>query len=441
MEIFLLAFLTVLNGLFAMSELAMSTARKIRLTAMAESGDQGAAVALKLADEPTRMLSTVQVGITSIGLLNGIVGEAAFASGVAAQLQSWGAPEAFARPAATFSVVVALAYITLIFGEMVPKRIGLLYPEAVARWVARPMDFLATATSPFIKLISWSTETVLALLRINTSQARLVTEEEIAASLDEGLDAGVIEKNERRMVENVFHLDDRPLTSIMLPRVDIRWFGADETVSAALQRIQHRLQEQIQGQGAENARAHSWYPVCRDDLDHVVGIISLAQLLLHPEPDTPLEQLCIAPVFVPETLTGLELLEQFRLRAGRMVFVVDEYGVLQGLLTPRDLLEAITGELKPDHQASAWALQQADGSWLLDGLMPLSELKTRLELDEDLPDEDAGIYNTLGGLLMAQKGRLLRVGDVQLCAGWRFEVLSLEGRRAAQIAARPVSVA
>ena len=427
MEILFILFLTLLNALFAMSELALSTARKVRLSAMAESGDKGATAAIKLADEPTRMLSTVQVGITSIGLLNGIVGEAAFASGVARQLHIWGTPEALARPIATFSVVVVLAYITLIFGEMEPKRIGLLYPEAVARWVARPMNFLATATAPFIQLISWSTETVLRLLRINTNNARLVTEEEITASLDEGLDAGVIEKHERRMVENVFHLDDRPLTSIMLPRVDIHWFTAGETVAGAMRHIQNHMQHAD--------RAHSWYPVCRDDLDHVLGIVSLAQLLLHPEPETPLENLMLPPVFVPETLTGMELLEQFRLRAGRMVFVVDEYGVLQGLLTPRDILEAITGELKPELQAQAWALQQGDGSWLLDALMPLTELKTRLEIHDDFPGEDAGIYNTLGGLLMAQKGRLLRVNDSLQCAGWRFEVLSLEGRRAGQVRA------
>lgn len=427
MEILFILFLTLLNALFAMSELAMSTARKVRLNAMAEAGDKGAAAALKLAEEPTRMLSTVQVGITSIGLLNGIVGEAAFAAGVAAQLQTWGTPEALARPIATFSVVVVLAYITLIFGEMVPKRIGLLYPEIVARWVARPMDFLATATAPFIKLISWSTETMLGLLRINTNQARLVTEAEISASLDEGMDAGVIEKHERRMVENVFHLDDRPLTSIMLPRVDIHWFAAGETVAGAMRSIQNHMQQAD--------RAHSWYPVCRDDLDHVLGIVSLAQLLLHPEPEAALESLMLPPVFVPETLTGMELLEQFRLRAGRMVFVVDEYGVLQGLLTPRDMLEAITGELKPELQTQAWALQEADGSWLLDALMPLSELKTRLEIADDFPGQDAGVYNTLGGLLMAQKGRLLRVGDSLLCAGWRFEVLSLEGRRAGQVRA------
>lgn len=428
MNVLLIVFLTLLNGAFAMSELAMTASRKVRLMAMAEAGDKGARAALKLAEEPTRMLSTVQVGITSIGLFNGIIGEAAFAQGLAEQLLSWGTPEALARPIATFSVVVVLAYITLIFGEMVPKRIGLLYPEAVARVVARPMDLLATATVPFIRLISWSTETVLRLLRIDTQHARLVTEEEISASLDEGLDAGVIEKHERRMVENVFHLDDRPLTSIMLPRSAIDWFDAQDTIEVALEKISRSLDG--------NDKVHSWYPVCRDDLDHVLGIVSLAQLLLHPYREVRLDALMHAPVFVPETLSGMELLEQFRQRSGRMVFVVDEYGVLQGLLTPRDMLEAITGELQPDSQAQAWATQMPDGDWQLDGSMPLAELKSRLEIDDDLPDEDKGLYNTLAGLLMAQSGRLMQVGESVACAGWRFDVLELDGRRVAQVHAQ-----
>ena len=431
MNVLLIVFLTLLNGAFAMSELAMTASRKVRLMAMAEAGDKGARAALKLAEEPTRMLSTVQVGITSIGLFNGIIGEAAFAQGLAEQLLSWGTPEALARPIATFSVVVVLAYITLIFGEMVPKRIGLLYPEAVARVVARPMDLLATATVPFIRLISWSTETVLRLLRIDTQHARLVTEEEISASLDEGMDAGVIEKHERRMVENVFHLDDRPLTSIMLPRSAIDWFDAQDTIEVAL--------EKISGSLDGNDKVHSWYPVCRDDLDHVLGIVSLAQLLLHPYREVRLDALMHAPVFVPETLSGMELLEQFRQRSGRMVFVVDEYGVLQGLLTPRDMLEAITGELKPDSHAQAWATQMPDGDWQLDGSMPLAELKSRLEIDAELPDEDKGLYNTLAGLLMAQSGRLMQVGESVACAGWRFDVLELEGRRVAQVHAQRLS--
>ena len=428
MNVLLIVFLTLLNGAFAMSELAMTASRKVRLMAMAEAGDKGAKAALKLAEEPTRMLSTVQVGITLTMMINSIVGEAAFSGDLAVWLLQWGMSETVAKPLATALVVSSLAFFTLIFGEMAPKRIGLLFPEAVARVTAIPMTWMATATSPFIFLISWCTEAVLRLLRVNTKHARLVTEEEISASLDEGMDAGVIEKHERRMVENVFHLDDRPLTSLMLPRSAIDWFDAQDTIEVALEKISRSLDG--------NDKVHSWYPVCRDDLDHVLGIVSLAQLLLHPYREVRLDALMHAPVFVPETLSGMELLEQFRQRSGRMVFVVDEYGVLQGLLTPRDMLEAITGELQPDSQAQAWATQMPDGDWQLDGSMPLAELKSRLEIDDDLPDEDKGLYNTLAGLLMAQSGRLMQVGESVACAGWRFDVLELDGRRVAQVHAQ-----
>ncbi len=433
MEVILIIFLTLLNGLFAMSELALSTARRARLKPLADKGDGKAAVALKLAEEPTRMLSAVQVGITSIGLLNGIVGEAAFAQGLSEHLLAWGAPEGLARPLATFLVVVGLAYITLIFGEMVPKRIGLLFPETVARYMAIPMDMLATVAGPFVRLIAWSTETVLRLMRVNTQQERGVTEDEIDASLDEALQAGLFEKHERRMVDNVFHLDERPLTSLMLPRSDIAWFDARLSVKQAL----HNIAQAVQSAG----QTHSWYPVCRDDLDHVIGVVGVSQLLPYAaeQGDLPLEDCLLPPVFVPETLTGMEMLEQFRLQAARMVFVVDEYGALQGLLTPRDLLEAITGELMPELQEEAWALPLPQGGWQLDGLMPLTELKSRLDIEHDLPDEELGIYNTLAGLLMARVGRLLRQGDVIECAGWRFEVTALEGRRVAQVLAYPLA--
>lgn len=434
MEILFILLLTALNAIFAMSELALSTARKARLATAAAAGDKGAQVALKLQEDSTSMLSTVQVGITSIGLLNGIIGEAAFATGVSSWLLRWGMPEGVAGPLATFVVVVGLAYITLIFGEMVPKRIGLLFPEAVARYIAIPMDMLAKAVGPFVRFIAWSTHAVLRLLRVNTADTRQVTEAEIAASLDEGLQAGLFEKHERRMVANVFHLDDRPLTSIMLPRAEIIWFEAADTVASVLARIVESLpQEQ---------RVHAWYPVCKGDLDHVLGTVSSAQLLAQGrQSQMPLEDLMLPAIFVPETLTGMDMLEQFRIQAVRMVFVVDEYGALQGLLTPHDLLEAITGELKPELQEDAWALQLPDGSWQLDGLMPLAELKARLDIEQNLPEEDKGYYNTLAGLLMARTGRLLHVGDVLECAGWRFEVQKLEGRRVVQVAASAISAA
>jgi len=419
MEFLLIVLLTLLNGVFAMSELALAASRKVRLTAMADAGDGGARSALTLLANPNQFLSTVQVGITSIGVLNGIVGEAAFSPGVAQWLQGLGVSAKASDISATALVVTLITFITIIFGELVPKRIGQLYPESVARWVSRPMLWLAIAAQPFVKLLSATTQGVLKLLRIRTDVTRTMTAEEIRASLEEGVDSGVIEEHEHQMVQNVFRLDERPLTSLMVPRADVEWLDAALTVAQCLQ---------VVGKAGERG-AHSWYPVCRGSLDEVVGLINVGKLLAlglqHPG---GIESQVQPAVFVPETLSGMELLEQFRARSGRMVFVVDEYGVVQGLVTPGDLLEAITGELQPVAQVDAWATPREDGSWLLDGLMPVDELKTRLGIRE-LPDEERGRYNTVAGLLLSVSGHLPRVGERIESAGWLFEVVDLDGRR------------
>jgi putative hemolysin len=428
MEVLLIVLLTLLNGAFAMSEMAMAASRKARLSAAAEEGDGGARAALDLMDRPTQFLSTVQVGITSIGMLNGIVGEAAFAAGLSVWLQSLGMPLTAANITATALVVTVITYVTIVFGELVPKRIGQLYPETVARLTARPMLWMASATRPFVRLLSFSTQSVLRLMQVDTSAQRAVTEEEIVASLEEGLSAGVIEKQEHQMVRNVFLLDERALTSIMRPRSEIEWLDVSDTVAQAI--------EKAAGTG------HSWYPVCRGSLDDVVGVVKIASLLELGQlgRDERIEVCLLPAVFVPETLTGMELLERFRAQSSRILMVVDEYGVLQGMLTPLDLLEAITGELKPETQVDAWAVQRSDGSWLLDGAMPASELKAQLAI-ETLPLEDKGRYNTLAGLLLAVAGRLLQTGEHISCAGWRFEVVDLDGRRIDKVlASRMVQV-
>jgi len=416
MEVLLIVLLTLLNGAFAMSEMAMAASRKARLSAAAEDGDGGARAALDLMDRPTQFLSTVQVGITSIGMLNGIVGEAAFAAGFSLWMQSLGMPLTAANITATALVVTVITYVTIVFGELVPKRIGQLYPETMARLTARPMLWMASAARPFVRLLSFSTQSVLRLMRVDTSARRAVTEEEIVASLEEGVSAGVIEKQEHQMVRNVFLLDERALTSIMRPRSEIEWLDVNDTVAQAI--------EKAAGTG------HSWYPVCRGSLDDVVGVVKVASLLGLGQlgRDERLEACLLPAVFVPETLTGMELLERFRAQSSRILMVVDEYGVVQGMLTPLDLLEAITGELKPETQVDAWAVQRGDGSWLLDGAMPASELKAQLAI-EVLPLEDKGRYNTLAGLLLAVGGRLLQTGEHISCAGWRFEVVDLDGRR------------
>ncbi len=425
MDFLLIFVLTLLNGAFAMSELALTASKKIRLMTMAEGGDKGATAALELLSNPTQFLSSVQVGVTSIGMLNGIVGEAAFSDGVAHWLQATlSISTRAAEISATAIVVTLITFTTILFGELVPKRIGQLYPEQVSRWVSRPMTWFATGAKPFVQLLAICTHATLKLMRIDVTDTRGVTEEEISASLEEGVDAGIIEQHEHQMVRNVFHLDDRTLTSIMLPRADIVWLDAENTVAQSLERAS------VAGD------THSWYPVCRGSLERVVGIISVGRLLQLGLGHTDrIGDAVESPSFVPETLSVMELIEQFRTQSARMVFVVDEYGDLQGLLTPHDLLEAITGELQPDEQTEAWATHLPDGSWELDGTMPVGELKARLELDE-LPQEDRGRYNTLAGLLMAVSGHLPVRGERIRCEGWEFEVTLLEKRRIDKVQAR-----
>ena len=429
MDLLVILVLTLLNGAFAMSELALTASRKVRLQSMADDGDKGAQAALDLMDNPTQFLSAVQVGITSIGMLNALVGEAAFGDGLAAWLQAVFAlsPKA-AGVTSTALVVTVITFITILFGELVPKRIGQLYPEPVARLVARPMQWVAIVAKPFVRLLSLCTHGMLRLLKIDTTDNRFVTEAEITASLEEGVDAGIIEEHEHQMVRNVFHLDDRTLASMMLPRSDIEWLDANCTVTDALQ--------QASSSGGKKG-VHSWYPVCRGSLDDVVGVVSVARMLERGVRYPYGVGALVEPaVFVPETLTGMELIEQFRTKAARMVFVVDEYGVVQGLITPLDVLEAITGELQPEQHEQAWAIQQPDGSWLLDGLMPVAELKARLEIEQDLPQEDRGRYNTLAGLLMMVSGRMPEAGEKIMCAHWQFEVTELEGRRIHKVLAQ-----
>jgi putative hemolysin len=430
-DLLLIAVLIVLNGLLAMSEMAMSASRRVRLQTLAQADDERAKAALRLMDRPTQFLSTIQIGITSIGVLNGIVGEAAFSQSLSRWMVTWGLSQHGAELLATALVVGLITCITIVFGELVPKRIAQLAPEQVARWVAPAMEQLARLTRPLVALLSVLTSLTLQVLRVNTRSDARVTEEEIRASLSEGVDAGVIEQQEHQMVRNVFHLDERPLSSLMVPRTDIVWLAHHTTVSQSLAELRQRP-------------THSWYPVCRGGLDDVMGVVSLADLLQQEDDSLALEQLAQPAVFIPETLSGLDLLEQFRrpdsaqgpTRMSNLVLVVDEYGVVQGLMKPLDLLEAITGEWTGhgSHE-DPWATPQADGSWLLDGAMPIIEFKNRLHIECDLPDEHKDRYNTLAGLFLSILGRLPVLGEKVDCAGYSLEVTALEGRRIERLVA------
>jgi putative hemolysin len=372
---------------------------------------------MDLHENPTKFLSTVQIGITSIGVLNGIVGENAFAEPFAHWLvQTFPLTQHTAGIGATALVVVSITILTIIFGELVPKRLGQMYPESVARLVSRPMNLLSLAARPLVALLSLCTNGVLRLLGIRGGPSRAVTEEEIAASLEEGLDAGVIEAQEHQMVRNVFRLDDRQIGSMMIPRAEIVWLDESAEMDAVLQAL------------AESG--HTRYPVCRGSLDDVRGVLGAASLLqpLSRGEKPQLADHLQPAVFVPETLSGMELLDHFRAAGTDIVFVVDEYGAVQGVITERDLLEAITGEFGAPTDEDAWAVRRPDGGWLMDGLIPVPEFKDRLELKE-LPEEDRGRYNTLAGMIMLLLGRLPRTADAVLWEGWRFEVVDLDGKR------------
>jgi putative hemolysin len=397
-------------------------------------------------------------------VLNGIVGEAAFSDRFKSTLIVWGVSDVLAPLLSTAVVVTMITLATILFGELVPKRIAQLHPERVASAVSGLMRIILIISIPIVRLLSNTTTLILRLLGVSLQGRQSVTEEEINASLDEGVSAGLIEDHEHQMVKNVFHLDERQLTSMMVPRADIVWLDAKLTPKEAIDEIKLHS-------------PHSWYPVCRNSLDDVIGVIGINQLLQHIDAALSLEDFVLPVAFVPETLTGLDLLEQFQnprriapaqlaptistslksdslakgsvsvVKApaaqgvsGRLVLVVDEYGVLHGLITPKDVLEAITGELlQSTAQDQVWATLRSDGTWLLDGLMPIQELKSRLEMDE-LPGEDRRVYNTLAGLIMAILGRLPVLGDTADCGEWQLEVLALDERRISSVVAKKRSL-
>lgn len=428
MELFILLMLIVLNGVFAMSEIALVTARRARLASRAASGDRSAQAAIKLGKDPTRFLSTIQIGITSIGLLSGIFGESALAGPLARWLgQTTDLAPATASAVAVTVVIAFITYLSIVVGELVPKRLGQINPEGVARLVARPMTLLSVISRPFVALLTFSTRGLLRLLGINPDQHQAVTEEEIQAMIDEGSESGAIVRRQREMLRNIFWLDDRHMASIMLPRSEIVYLDTRFSDEENLRRL--------------TSTEHSHLPVCEGGLDNLLGVLRAKQgiSLFHENRFGELRDFLAPPVFVPETLSGLELLERFRQTRMHMAFIIDEYGTLEGLVAVRDLLEIVTGQMNVPTD-EAWAIRREDGSWLLDGTIPVLEMKDRLGL-RTVPDERKGIYNILSGMIMYMMGKIPREGDRVDWEGWRFEVVDMDGNRIDKVLARPLAEA
>ena len=408
--------LILLNGLFAMSETALVSARKASLRQRADAGDDRARSALELANSPNRFLSTVQIGISLIGVLSGAVGGATIAEPLAGALSSAVpglAPYAWAT---AFGVVVALiTYLSLILGELVPKRLALNGAETVASRVARPMRFLSALASPAVWFLGISTDAVLRLLRVRPSAEPPVSEREVEILLEEGARAGVFEDEERDLARRALRLDDRPVRALMTPRPKMVWLDADAPPEEHRRLI------------AESR--HPYYPVARGDLDDLLGVASIKDALAQEiREGWPVDLMASLrrPPLLPEGAPAREALAAFKRSGLSLALVVDELGHIEGLLTPTDVLEALVGNLEEPLQAPV--VRRGDGSWLVDGLLSAEELKERLGL-RGLPDEQAGDYHTVGGMVMAHLGRVPTAGDRFEWEGFSFEVVDMDGHR------------
>ena len=425
LDLLVLALLFLLNGVFAMSELAIASSRKTRLQQWADEGNTRAAAALRLAEHPNRFLATVQIGITLIGIITGFFGGAALSASVARQLER---VPALAPSAGTISVILVvglITYLSLLIGELVPKRLALQNPERVATLVAPPMTALSRVTAPVVWFLGVSSEFILRLLGVRHAADPPVTEEEIEMLLQEGAAAGVFAPAEHEMVEGVFDLGEREARELMTPRYRLIALDVEDPLETNLRKMAEA--------------PHHVFPVYEGDLDHLIGLAPVKKLWaasLSGEA-VDLRTLADPAVIVPETLPALEALERFRDRAVDVAMVVDEFGGVQGLLTLHDLLEAITGDLAaPPAGEQAW-VQRADGSWLLDGALPVHEVRDVLQLAE-FPGEDSGDFETLGGFIMSRLERIPAVGDATDWEGLRFEVADMDGRRVDRVLVAPV---
>lgn len=425
MEVTVLILLILLNGIFAMSEIAIVTARRSRLLSRISAGDKKANYALKLSENPTQFLSTIQIGITSIGLLSGIFGESALALPLAQKLQTmFELPASTAHLLATITVVAGITYLSIVVGELVPKRLGQINPEGMACLVARPMSLLSVISKPFIILLSISTGALLKILRVKDDDSQAVTEEEIQAMINESSENGLIHAQQKELIHNVFRLDDRPAVSVMLPKRKIAFLD-----------IKKNRQENME---LLKQSDYTYLPVCDTEIDNVIGLIHAKEaflLLLESKENNSeiLAKHAKQPFYVPEKVTVLELLRHFQTKGLHVCFVIDEYGVLQGMLSIRNILSVLAGQVDSDSQ-NIWAKAQNNCTWTLSGSIPILELKDKLGLSA-LPDEDKNCYTILSGMIMYLAKKIPQNGESFAWMDWNFKILEMDGTKIERIEA------
>jgi putative hemolysin len=415
--ILVLVLLIGLNSVFVMAEMAVISSRKPRLQQFANEGSRGAHTALELATHPDRFLATVQIGITLIAILTGAVGERTLTLRLSERLEDFPRLAGYTETVAFGIVVVVITYFSLVFGELLPKRLALRNPERLASAISGLMNFLSRLCAPAVALISGSTRAVMGALRLAPSEQPPVTEEEIKVMMEQGTEAGVFEEAEHDIVKSIFKLGDRAVSALMRPRRDVVWLDLDDAF--------------IENQKKLASSLYSRFPVGQGSLDNVLGIVQTKDLLTRclAGAKMDLRENLRPPLFVPEGLPALRLLEMFKKSRTHMALVVDEYGGVEGLVTLNDILEDLVGDVASvDMPSERQVYQRPDGSWLIDGKLQIDDLKEVLKITK-LPDEESGSYQTLGGLVMLQVGRVPVTGDLFETDGYKFEVVDMDGKR------------
>jgi putative hemolysin len=420
LELAAVLFLILLNGFFAMSELAVVSARRVRLQQMADDGSQGARIALGLQADPSKLLSTVQVGITLIGVINGAVGGARLSQRLAPALDALPYLAGYGEPLAFILVVLGITYLSLIIGELAPKRLALNKAERIAAIAARPLLLLSRIGAPFVWVLGASTEAVLRLLRVPSKPEQTITEEEVKSLIAEGTASGVFDPDEKRMIEGVMRLADRTVRSLMTPRPEVAWLDINDAIDT--------IKADLQSCG------YSRLPVCRGGMDDLVGVIHTKDLLRSLMNGGPfdLKPALRDALVVHDGMQVMRLLDLFKRSGQRMAIVVDEYGSVEGIATLTDVLEGIAGDLPGlGDNGDSDIVQRPDGSFLIDGMMAVDEVEAHLGL-KSLRDEDGG-YHTLAGFLLFKIGHIPQAGETIDHDGYRFEVIDMDGRRIGKV--------
>jgi len=427
-EIAIILLLIIINGIFVLSEIALVSSRKVRLQQRAGEGDEGARMALELARSPNRFLSTSQIGVTFISILAGAFGGATVADELQIRLDLFPMLTPYSHIASLIIVVIVISYFSLVVGELVPKRLGLSRPEKVASIIASPMNTMSSLLSPVVRILSLSTDLVLKVVGIKPAEEPPVTEEEIKILIDEGTRAGVFEEVEQDIVERVFRLSDRRASSLMIPRADVTWLDIDDSPEEIRRKV--------------NESDYPLFPVGRGSLDDVLGLVRARDMLSCSLKDqqVDLKSTLMPPQFIPESLPALKILELFKQSGVHVALVVDEYGGIQGLVTIKDILEAIVGDIpyvgRPNEPQ---LVKRDDGSWLVDGMLSTDEFKEIFHVKR-LPGEDTGYYQTIGGFVMMRLGRIPSTGDRFVWDDLSFEVVDMDENRIDKLIIMPGAI-